>query len=72
MYLCFVWNSTGYMYKMDLALNTLQWLIYHKTKPNNYGKSLTYKKFFDIFPLERVENALSHAEGIRHPCKKVV
>ena len=22
------------MYKMDLALNNLQWLIYHKTKPN--------------------------------------
>ena len=23
-----------YMYKKDLALNKLQWLIYHKTKPN--------------------------------------
>ena len=22
------------MYKKDLALNNLQWLIYHKTKPN--------------------------------------
>ena len=22
------------MCKMDLALNNLQWLIYHKTKPN--------------------------------------
>ena len=22
------------MYKMDLALNNLQWLISHKTKPN--------------------------------------
>ena len=23
-----------YMYKQDLALNNLQWLIYHKTQPN--------------------------------------
>ena len=23
------------MYKQDLALNNLQWLISHKTKPNN-------------------------------------
>ena len=23
-----------YMYKKDLALNNLQWLICHKTKPN--------------------------------------
>ena len=23
-----------YMYKKDLALNSLQWLICHKTKPN--------------------------------------
>ena len=24
-----------YMYKQDLALNNLQWLIFHKTKENN-------------------------------------
>ena len=29
-----VWNRTVYMYKNDLALNNLQWLICHKTKPN--------------------------------------
>ena len=23
-----------YMYKEDLVLNNLQWLIYHKTQPN--------------------------------------
>ena len=23
-----------YMYKKDLALNNIQWLIYHKTQPN--------------------------------------
>ena len=28
-----VWNRTVYMYKMDLALNDLQWLICHKAKP---------------------------------------
>ena len=26
------------MYKKDLALNDLQWLIYHKTKPHQYEK----------------------------------
>ena len=29
-----VWNRTVYMYKMDLALNEQQWLMGHKTKPN--------------------------------------
>ena len=27
------------MYKEDLALNSLQWLIYHKTQPNQKGLS---------------------------------
>ena len=27
-----------YMYKQDSALNNLQWLIYHKTKPNQQTK----------------------------------
>ena len=26
--------SDTYMYKKDLALNNLQWLIYHQTKQN--------------------------------------
>ena len=29
-----VWNRTVYIYIIDLALNNLQWLKYHKTKPN--------------------------------------
>ena len=29
-----IWNKAVYLYKMDLALNNLQWLICHKTKPN--------------------------------------
>ena len=29
-----VWNKTVYMYKMDLVLTDTQWLICHKTKPN--------------------------------------
>ena len=29
-----VWNRTVYMYK-NLALNNLQWLICHKTKPKS-------------------------------------
>ena len=27
------WNRSVYMYKMDLALNNLQWFICHKTQP---------------------------------------
>ena len=34
-------NDVFDMYK-DLALNDLQWLIYHKTKPNNPLKKLTF------------------------------
>ena len=35
-----VWKlpeGTTYMYKQDLVLNNLQWLICHKTKPNQTG-----------------------------------
>ena len=34
------------MYKEDLALNNLQWLIYHKTQPNQiiYIKFIFYKE----------------------------
>ena len=28
-------NRTDYLYKMDLSLNNLQRLIYHKTQPTN-------------------------------------
>ena len=34
-----------YMYKEDLALNNLQWLICHKTKVN---KKFQYKKYIQI------------------------
>ena len=33
-----------YLYKEDLALNNLQWLICHKTKPNQIIQTIT---FFD-------------------------
>ena len=29
-----VWDRTVYANKMDLALNNQQWLMCHKTKPN--------------------------------------
>ena len=31
-----VWNRTVYMYKNVFSINNLQWLTYHKTKPNNH------------------------------------
>ena len=33
-----------YMYKEDLALNNLQWLIYHKTEPNHIYLIYMYKE----------------------------
>ena len=32
------------MYKKDLALNNLQWLICHKTKPNQTNQQLESKE----------------------------
>ena len=32
------------MYKEDLALNNLQWLICHKTKPNHIYSIYMYKE----------------------------
>ena len=45
------------MYKMDLRLNNLQWLICHKTKPNQtkpkqYLQVKIVLVFKDILPLE--------------------
>ena len=37
------------MFKKDLALNELQWLICHKTKPNNCYFFLHYSAH-DIYP----------------------
>ena len=34
------------MYKPDLALNNLQWLICHKTKPKNLQEKLENKEIF--------------------------
>ena len=36
------------MYKEDLALNNLQWLICHKTKPNQIIYILIYMYIEDI------------------------
>ena len=36
------------MYKKDLALNNLQWLIWHKTKPNHIYLINTYRDDFGI------------------------
>ena len=45
------------MYKEDLALNNLQGLIYHKTKPNQilYIKYITYKKDLALNNLQMVD-----------------
>ena len=58
-----------YMYKKELALNHLQWLICHKTKPNqtkpNIYKVLIYKlttnlskQLFSITRLTRTNNLI--------------
>ena len=35
-----------YLYKQDLAFTNLQWLICHKTKPNQTNLSLAQGEFF--------------------------
>ena len=38
-----VWNRTVYMYKTDLAVNNLQWLIYYQTNQTyKFTKSLSH------------------------------
>ena len=47
------------MYKKDLTLYNLQWLIYHKTKPNVYHNRvivLNYRNYSLLFlPVVRIE-----------------
>ena len=38
-----------YMYKKDLALNNLQWLICHKTKPNQANQKSP--RFYEYYYL---------------------
>ena len=42
-----------YMYKQDLALNNLQWLIRHTTKPNQLNQII-----FDIYKQDLASNNL--------------
>ena len=58
-----LWNPTKpnhiylmYMYKQDLALNNLQWLICHKTKWINESIFITYEKQRLFFSLKLVSN----------------
>ena len=37
-----------YMYKLDLALNNLQWLICHKTRPNQTKPNLIVQWFTSL------------------------
>ena len=38
-----------YMYKKDLALNSLQWLICHKTKPNQISHHIAYTFYSPVY-----------------------
>ena len=42
------------MYKLDLALNNLQWLIYHKTKLNQTNQVILIKFIHTVISLFRV------------------
>ena len=39
------------MYKQDLALNSLQWLIYHKIKRNIYLHFVSFYLYFNSYNL---------------------
>ena len=43
------------MYKKDLALNNLQWLIYHKTKPKQ-SNSYVFNRYIHILILSNAKS----------------
>ena len=43
-----------YMYEEDLALNNLQWLICHKTKPNHIYSIYMYEEDLALNNLQRL------------------
>ena len=48
-----VWNRTAYMYKMDLALNNLHWLMCHKTKHSeSIGSRQIFEATMSLFSLD--------------------
>ena len=52
-------ESYIYMYKKDLALNNLQWLICHKTQPNQGTKQIfSFKEALDSckFPTQPMDS----------------
>ena len=53
---CTVLNRTVYMYKIDLALNNLKWLICHKTKPKKIFSSLLSIYGIHVFKIAIFEN----------------
>ena len=48
-------NRTVYLYKMDVALNNLQWLICYKTQTNQPTNNLT-KKGINLFSKKKKKN----------------
>ena len=57
-----VWNGTVYMYKMDLVLTNLQWLMCHKTK--QYQTKLNKIIDTETSPQEWILVIIQHIEGL--------
>ena len=58
-----------YMYKQDLALNNLQWLICHKTQPNQIKPNINLLCFYFPHYLTALVVVLKYADYT--PCRKV-
>ena len=52
-----IWNTTDYLYKMDLALNNLQTLICHKTQSTNQPTDQPTNSFQLIIPTFLVDDS---------------
>ena len=54
------------MYKKDLALNNLQWLVCHKTKPNSYLIQIICTQLYNIKYFYRIRIIYTQLYGFKY------
>ena len=54
------------MYKLDLALTNMQWLICHKNQPTNQPSSLNYKEDGQLRPIAPFQQGQEYTDST--PC----
>ena len=59
-----VWNRTAYMYKNGFGINNLQWLMGHKTKPNQ-TESLCFRVVLSMGQISLFKNVFFCQEHVK-------